>query len=90
MTLKEFSHEYAIFLNSVIEASHNHRNPKIDANYDDYQYRTINPITGSVFYYFFSANRVRWNLATMILSAARYPNEKIRKAYLRFFDASRF
>lgn len=69
--------------------SHNNRSPKIDANYDDYHYRTVNPISSSVFYYFFSGNKLRRNLSIWMLSAARYPNEKIRRAYLKFFDTFR-
>ena len=90
LTLRELSERYNDMVNHLVENSHNNRCPKIDANYEDYEYRNVNPMTGNVFYYFFSANRLRRNLASMMVSAARYPNEKIKRAYLRFFDASRF
>jgi len=90
MTLREISEKYCNLVNLLADKSHGFRCPKIDANYEDYEYRNVNPMTGNIFYYFFSANRLRRNLASMMVSAARYPNEKIKRAYLRFFDASRF
>ena len=86
MTLKQFSVNYAEFLRREVEMSYDFTCPKIQANYDDYGERNTNPINATVFYYFFNANRTRRKLAQAILSAARYPNEKIRRAYLRFFQ----
>jgi hypothetical protein len=86
MTLETFIKKYSEALRREIELSFNEVCPQIDANYDDYGERTVNPINSAVFYYFFSAHRTRRRFAQVILSAARYPNEKIRRAYLRFFS----
>lgn len=86
MTLKQFSEAYAACLRHEVEYSYNYVCPKIDANYDDIGQRNVNPINASVFFYFFSAHKLRRKWAQIILSAARYPNEKIRRAYLRFFS----
>lgn len=88
MTLRDFSESYAAHIRREVEVSYNFISPKIAANYDDYQERRVNPINSAVFYYFFNANRTRRKLAQGILSAARYPNEKIRRAYLRFFNSA--
>ncbi len=85
MTLKQFAESYSEHLEHHVQKSHNFRSPKIDANYDDYEYKNVNPITSQIFYYFFSAGRVSRGLSGMLLAAARYPNEKIRRAYLRFW-----
>ena len=87
MTLKKFCEIYARSLRLQVDISHNFLCPKIDANYDDYGERTVDPINAAVFYFFFSGNRSRRKLAQVILSAVRYPNEKVRKAYLRFFSS---
>ena len=86
MTLREFALSYAENLRREVEISYNFTSPKIEANFDDFGERKVNPINATVFYYFFNANRTRRKLAQVILSAARYPNEKIRRAYLRFFS----
>jgi hypothetical protein len=86
MTLRDFSKEYALQLRNGVLLSHNGMCPQIDANYDDFDERKVNPITPTVFYFFFSAHKARRRFAQVILSAARYPNEKIRRAYLRFFS----
>ena len=66
--------------------SHYGKCPKIEANYDDYREKTIRPLNATIFYYFFrassSANRT-W--AQMMLSAARFPNDRMRRAYMRVF-----
>jgi len=85
VTLREFSERYSSSLVEHVKKSHNNLCPKIDANYDDFEYKTVNPITSQVFYMFFSANRVSRGLSSMFLAAARFPNEKIRRAYLRFW-----
>lgn len=86
MTIREFSKRYADALRREIALSYHEVSPKIDANYDNYGERTVKPINSAVFYYFFSAHKARRKFAQVILSAARYPNEKIRRAYLRFFS----
>lgn len=86
MTLKQFAEIYARTLRTQVSISHNFLCPQVDANYDDYGKKTVDPISSNVFYFFFSANRMRRKWAQVILSAARYPNEKVRRAYLRFFS----
>ena len=86
MTMRDVSKEYALQLRNGVLLSHNGMCPQIDANYDDFDERKVNPITPTVFYFFFSAHKARRKFAQVILSAARYPNEKIRRAYLRFFN----
>lgn len=87
MTLKQFSSIYAESLRNQVQVSHNFLCPQIDANYyDEYEKRSASPVSSSVFYFFFSANRARRQFAQVILSAARYPNDKIRRAYMRFFS----
>lgn len=66
--------------------SHNYKCPKIQANYDDFGDRTIRPLNSTIFYYFFSADFAKRTAAQWLLSTVRYPNEKIRKAYMRFFS----
>jgi hypothetical protein len=69
----------------LIEESHNGRSPKIAANYDDYGERTVRPLNATIFYYFFSADRRKQTIAQWLLSTIRYPNERVRRAYTRFF-----
>lgn len=86
MTLGDFAMRYSEALRSEVVYSYESSSPLIDANYDDFGVRKVNPINATVFYYFFSANRVRRRMAQVLLSAARYPNEKMRRAYMRFFS----
>ena len=69
----------------LIEKSNDFKCPKIRANYDDFEESTIRPLNSTVFYYFFSQDRTKRNIAQWLLSSVRYPNEKIRRAYMRFF-----
>lgn len=85
ITLREFSREYAQLIDTLNEMSHCFRSPKIDANYDDFSERTIMPVNATVFYYFFSSNRSGKTFAQWMLSSVRYPNERMRRAYIRFF-----
>lgn len=85
LNLREFCAEYANMIEVLIEDSHNDRSPKIEANYDDFGERTIRPLNATIFYYFFSADRRKRTFAQWLLSAARYPNERVRRAYMRFF-----
>ena len=84
-TLREFAYDYARMIDSIVEGSHNYSCPKIDANYDDFQQKTVMPVNATVFYYFFSSSRQGKTFAQWILSTVRYPNEKMRRAYMRFF-----
>jgi hypothetical protein len=69
----------------MIDSSHNFRSPKIAANYDDYAEKTVRPINATIFYYFFSMDKRRRTVAQWLISSIRYPNEKVRRAYMRFF-----
>ena len=86
-SLEQFCRDYAMLIENLVEDSHNGRSPKIEANYDDYAERTSRPLNATIFYYFFSADRRRRTIAAWLLSTVRYPNEKLRRAYLRFFTA---
>lgn len=86
MTLRDFSREYAALIESMIDFSHNMKCPKIEANYDDFDTKTVRPLNATIFYYFFSANRSGKMFAQWMLASARYPNERVRKAYMRFFN----
>ena len=85
-TLRELAHAYAELIDTTVEASHNFKCPKVDANYDDFQQKTVMPVNATVFYYFFSSNRNSKAFAQWILSSVRYPNERMRRAYIRFFS----
>jgi hypothetical protein len=85
VTLKEFCEHYATLIETLIGESHNDLSPKIEANYDDFSERTLRPFNATVFYYFFSGDRRRRTLAQWLLSAVRYPNDRVRRAYMRFF-----
>ena len=65
--------------------SHNGLSPKIEANYDDFREQTIRPLNATIFYYFFSGDRSRRTIAQWLLSTIRYPNQKVKRAYMRFF-----
>ena len=69
----------------LVQDSHNDLSPKIEANYDDFAERTIRPFNATIFYYFFSADRRKRTIAQWLLSAVRYPNDRVRRAYMRFF-----
>jgi hypothetical protein len=84
-SLEQFCRDYALLIEALVEESHQGRSPKIEANYDDYGERTSRPLNATIFYYFFSADRRKRTVAAWLLSTIRYPNEKLRRAYLRFF-----
>jgi hypothetical protein len=83
--LRQFCVDYADMIESLIDESHNFRSPKIEANYDDFSERTIRPLNATIFYYFFSADRRKRTFAQWLLSTVRYPNDRVRRAYTRFF-----
>lgn len=85
LTLKEFSEAYSRLMKSTTDSSHNFRCHKIDANYDDFGEQTIRPLNATIFFYFFSANRNGKTWAQWMLSSVRYPNDRMRRAYMRFF-----
>lgn len=84
-TLREFSQAYSQMMRATTESSHNYRCPKIEANYDDFGEQTIRPLNSTIFFYFFSANRSGKTWAQWMLSSVRYPNDRMRRAYMRFF-----
>ena len=84
--LRELAQDYARLIDAMVDASHDLKCPKIDANYDDFQQKTVMPVNATVFYYFFSTNRQGKTFAQWILSTVRYPNERMRRAYMRFFS----
>ena len=85
MTLREFSEAYSRLMSAMTQSSHNYRCHKIEANYDDFGDQTIRPLNASIFFYFFSANRSGKTWAQWMLSSVRYPNDRMRRAYMRFF-----
>ena len=85
VTLRDFCSEYANMIEILISDSHNDLSPKIDANYDDFAERTVRPLNATIFYYFFSADRRKRTIAQWLLAAVRYPNDRVRRAYMRFF-----
>lgn len=84
-TLANFCREYAAFIELMVEDSHSGKCPKIEANYDSFSEQTVRPINATIFYYFFSADRSRKSVAQWLLAAFRYPNERVKRAYMRFF-----
>jgi len=84
-TLEEFCKTYTELIEYLIDESHFGKSPKIEANYDEFKEKTIRPINATIFYYFFNVDRKKRVLAQWLISTIRYPNEKIRRAYMRFF-----
>ena len=85
MTLEEFSVKYGHFIEYKIMKSHYFKSPFIEANYDDFQEKTVRPINATIFYYFFGLSKYNKRLAQLLLSTIRYPNERVRRAYMRAF-----
>lgn len=85
MTLSQFAHNYAAMIEASIDGSFHYKTPKIDANYDDYESKTLRPLNATIFYYFFRGNAQGRQFARWMLSTIRFPNEKMRQAYMRFF-----
>ena len=84
-SLKDWSKSYSKLIEATTRSSHNWRCHKIDANYDDFGEQTIRPLNATIFFYFFSANRSGKTWAQWMLSSVRYPNDRMRRAYMRFF-----
>jgi hypothetical protein len=85
MSLRKFAKNYALLIETMTESSHNGKCPKIEANYDDFGEKQIKPLNATIFYYFFGANRTGRTWAQWMLASARYPNDRMRRAYMRFF-----
>lgn len=86
MTLAEFSNKYAMMIERLVEASHHFKSPKIEANYNSSDDRTTNPINSTIFYYFFSMEKSKRAWARWFLAASRYPNDRLRAAYMKIFS----
>lgn len=84
-SLEEFCVNYSRVIEEMIEQSNNYSCPKIQANYDDFGDQTVRPLNATIFYYFFSADKTKRMLAKWMLATAKYPNEKVRRAYTKFF-----
>ena len=83
--MKDYATEYARTINTLISSSHMGKCPKIEANYDSFNEARIKPLNATIFYYFFGSTQAGRSWAQWILAGARYPNEKVRRAYMRFF-----
>lgn len=86
MTLREFAGNYATLIDIMTDSSHSFVCPKIEANYDQFDSKRVQPVNATIFYYFFGASRAGRTWAQMILASGRYPNEKMRRTYMRFFQ----
>lgn len=85
MSLRDFAFFYAHLIEALTESSHHGKCPKIDANYDSFDEATIRPLNASIFYLFFSSSAASRSWAMWMLSAARFPNDHLRRAYMRLF-----
>jgi len=85
-SMENFCRKYSQLIEELIDQSHNYKCPKIQANYDDFNDQTIRPLNSTIFFYFFSGSGFRRNFARWMLASARYPNEKVKTAYMRFFS----
>lgn len=84
-SLENFCVAYSQLIEGMIDESHNFMSPKIQANYDSYDEATVRPINSTIFYYFFSGNAMsRW-FSQWLLASVRYPNERVKRSYMRFF-----
>jgi hypothetical protein len=86
MTIKEFCNRYAVYIDYLVDKSHNFKSPKIEANYDDWSEKTVRPVNSTIFYYFYSMDKAKRNVASWLLAAANYPNQHMRAAYMKFFS----
>lgn len=86
VSLDSFCNEYARLIEDMIDFSNNGRCPKIPANYDSQTEQTIRPLNSTLFYMYYSGTSYTRFFSKWLMSAARYPNEKVRRAYMKFFD----
>ena len=86
VSLDSFCTEYARLIENMIDESNNYKCPKIQANYDAFTEQTIRPLNSTLFYMYYSGTTYTRFFSKWLMSAARYPNEKVRRAYMRFFD----
>ena len=84
-SLDQFCVSYSQLIEALVEQSHGFMSPKIQANYDSYDDATVRPINATIFYYFFSGSaQSRW-FAQWLLASVRYPNQRMKRAYMRNF-----
>ena len=83
--MREFAESYAALIEIMTDNSHQGKCPKIEANYDESQLGTVNPLNASIFYLFFNTSRASRNWATWMIAASRFPNDRMRRAYMRMF-----
>lgn len=86
VTIEQFARNYCTVIEGLIDVANGGRSPKIAANYDSYESETIRPLNSAIFYYFFSGDQTRRKLAQWMLASARYPNHKVKMAYMKFFS----
>jgi hypothetical protein len=84
--MEDFARNYCTLIEGLVHVSNGGRSPKIQANYDSYEQETIRPLNSAIFYYFFSGDKTRRRLAQWMLASARYPNQKVKMAYMKFFS----
>uniref|UniRef100_A0A7S3FZ57 Uncharacterized protein n=1 Tax=Strombidium rassoulzadegani TaxID=1082188 RepID=A0A7S3FZ57_9SPIT len=84
-SLENFCMLYSEQIEFQVTKSHNGLSPHIAANYGAYEEETIKPLNGVFMYLFFSATRGHKLLAKFLLTTFQFPNEALRRAYLRFF-----
>lgn len=72
-------------MNTLADASNNFKCRQVQANYDGWARDSVRPINATVFFYFFNADRAKRSMAQALLAAIRFPNERLRKAYMRYF-----
>lgn len=84
-TLKEFAENYAYLIEFNTNEAFHGKCRKIEANYDNYETDSLKPFNATLFYYMFSGNAYSRTWAQWILSTIRYPNEKVRRAYMNYY-----
>ena len=84
-SMDEWCKHYCMLIEATIQSSYNYMSPKIAANYDDYGDSTVKPLNSTIFYFFFSADRTQRTIAQWLLATARFPNVRLKRAYMRFF-----
>lgn len=85
MTLAEFANRYAHVIEVTTESSHSFKCPKIEASYLKHGEDVIRPFNANVFFYLFHGGRAGRTWAQWMLASARYPQEKMRRAYMYMF-----
>ena len=84
-TLKEFARNYAHLIEVMTDSSNHGKCKKIEANYTGFDNDKVKPFNATLFYYMFSGSYASKTWAQWILSTIRYPNEKVRRAYMNFY-----